>query len=184
MKKIKEIINGCETAENVLNSSFWFKHGSQASGINNSIKDEIYKEIDNVVNEKLRLVPNKMQMALRNLKNNVRDLQKIDKEKAPDGKCEFNLIPIFYDEDPKMLFESLKSLNNKSKVFFYDFLRRHYHIDDSVIDTLKNRYNQDFTVLSDLKKLIDDELAKITPGPTKLCWESISKTLKDIILKK
>ena len=121
----------------------------------------IVTEVNATFENKKISLPNKLIDVLSNLSDdNVGQLEIIDNDAMPDGQKAYQLSSIFKDIDGKQLHKKIAALSNKGKQTFRQFLVMHYHL-SSQID-FAHYYKDDTSTLSELEKLLNNDLNKAT----------------------
>ena len=121
----------------------------------------IVTEVNAIFENKKTSLPNKLIDVLLNLSDdNVGQLERIDNDAMPDGQKAYQLSSIFKDIDGKRLHKKIAALSNKGKQTFRQFLVLHYHISSQI--EFANYYKDDTSTLSELVKLLNNDLNKAT----------------------
>ena len=109
-------------------------------------------------NIKSKMLPDDMQLALRNLTDEtVSTLVAIDKMPYPDRSSAYELRPIFEHEDAQQIFNNIKALSNRGRNELSTFLSVHYMFNYHFTSD-SNRFAADRSVLVHIKELVDAEL--------------------------
>lgn len=132
------------------------------------------------VHKKSLMLPDDMQQALRSLSDdNVSSLIAIDKMPYPDRSSSYGMRSIFASEDACQIFNAIKGMSNRGRNEFSSFLSIHYSF--SCIYTSEfDRFAKDLPVLTQLKTLVDAEIANFT-SIDKHVFRNLSATLERAI---
>lgn len=180
-KKMKELFSECQSAENVYEVKIAFLNACNTSRSEHEGKDSLMKAVEIMAVEQLKNVPSSMQRLLLDLNDeNVGQLVAKDKELAPDRHSAFELTSIFAEIDPRHIFDALKRMTNKSRNIFNSFLRGHFKLDFAVSNESPDRYKADIPFILDMKKLVEENLEELPPGPARLSYQNLEKTLTEI----
>ena len=181
-KTLAQVFNTLDSADDVEQTRANFHQGLIASMIQHSLKRAIISYVGTLVAERLKIVPNKMQKILRNLdEQNIFELNKLDKQETPDRHSAYESSAVFEFESGDEIFESLKSLSNRARNVFRDFLSTHYKLVSMERSGDNSRFRPDMACLSQLKVRIDDYKAALPQGLSRFSFENLSDTLGRII---